>query len=597
METKKDLVWLCMEAATESKESIETWRRQRRTLENMPNQLSQSLLHRLLQRKLLTPSLLEVFQYSVEEIDLKNENVDAEWMAYIGGFMSLRTLNLADCRAINSSALWPIAGMETLKEVDLSRCVKVNDAGIRHLLSVPNLEKLCISETGVTENGVALLCTLVNLSKLDLGGLPVTDRALSSLQVLTKLDHLDLWGSKLSNEGAAILQKFPNLSFLNLAWTNVTIFPSLPSITCLNMSNCTIESILEGDCGVKTPLKELLIHGATILYIHEVFSNIEASQLSFLDVSNSSIHDFRFLARMDALTHLNVSFSRIKDEAIELISEVGANLRTLNLSNTKVSSAGVGALAGLVPKLETLLLSSTMVNDVALSYISMMPALRVIDLSSTNIKGFIYHAGQEQDEVSSLSELQSLNHLEKLNLEETHIKDEALQSLSRLQGLKTLCLKSDFLTHMSLHSISCLPNLRFLGVRDAVLTNDGLCMFNPPPMLETLDLRGCWLLTEDTISLFCETHPQIILKHECAQICSAVVFSGDHSSPQRSTSKTSPLKLKKSKWFPSPPSIILKEGFVVDQRLKYRREELLEMQYSPLSQASPSVVLPQMLME
>ncbi|MCL7029420.1 hypothetical protein MKW94_009471, partial [Papaver nudicaule] len=50
-----------------------------------------------------------VFQYSVEEIDLKNENVDAEWMAYIGGFVSLRTLNLADCRAINSSALWPIA--------------------------------------------------------------------------------------------------------------------------------------------------------------------------------------------------------------------------------------------------------------------------------------------------------------------------------------------------------------------------------------------------------------------------------------------------------------------------------------------------------
>ncbi|RZC91370.1 hypothetical protein C5167_027432 [Papaver somniferum] len=595
METKNDLVWLCLEAATESKESIETWRRQRRTLESMPNQLSQSLLHRLLQRKLLNPSLLEVFQYSVEEIDLKNENVDA--LVDSCPFVRIASFSWFGLGMIGLKCCILILGMETLKELDLSRCVKVNDAGIKHLLSVPNLKKLCISETGVTENGVALLSSLVNLSKLDLGGLPVTDRALSSLQVLTKLEYLDLWGSNISNKGAVVLQKFPNLNYLNLAWTNVTIFARLPSITCLNMSNCTIESVMEGDCGVKTPLKELLIHGAAVLYVHEVFSNIEKSQLSLLDVSNSSVHDFRFLDRMDALIHLNVSFCKIEDDAMELVAEVGGNLRTLNLSNTKVSSAGIGALAGLVPKLETLLLSGTMVNDVALSYVSMMPALRVIDLSCTNIKGFISRAGQEEDEVLSLSELQSLNHLEKLDLEETHIKDEALQPLSKLQGLKTLCLKSDFLTHMSLHSIASLRNLRFLGIRGAVLTNDGLCMFNPPPTLETLDLRGCWLLTEDTISLFCETHPQIILKHECAQICSAVANSGDHSSPQRLTSKTSPLKPKKSKWSPSPPSIFRKEGFVVDQRLKYRREELLEMQHSPLSQPFPSVVLPQMLME
>lgn len=70
-----------------------------------------------------------------------------------------------------------------MKELDISRCVKVTDDGIRHLLSIPTLEKLCLSETGVTENGVQLLSSLKNLSVLDLGGLPVTDRVLSSLQV------------------------------------------------------------------------------------------------------------------------------------------------------------------------------------------------------------------------------------------------------------------------------------------------------------------------------------------------------------------------------------------------------------------------------
>lgn len=78
-----------------------------------------------------------------------------------------------------------LQGMSSLKELDLSRCSKVTDAGVRHLLSIPSLEKLCISETGVTANGVILLSSLTNLSTLDLGGLPVTDLALSSLQVLS----------------------------------------------------------------------------------------------------------------------------------------------------------------------------------------------------------------------------------------------------------------------------------------------------------------------------------------------------------------------------------------------------------------------------
>ena len=74
--------------------------------------------------------------------------------------------------------------MTSLKELDLSRCLKVNDAGISHVVSISTLEKLFVSETGLTAKGVKLLSSLRNLSMLDLGGLPVNDLALSSLQVL-----------------------------------------------------------------------------------------------------------------------------------------------------------------------------------------------------------------------------------------------------------------------------------------------------------------------------------------------------------------------------------------------------------------------------
>lgn len=54
-----ELVSLCLEAACESEESVGKWRRQRRTLERLPSHLAQSLLQRLLHRRLLFPSLLE----------------------------------------------------------------------------------------------------------------------------------------------------------------------------------------------------------------------------------------------------------------------------------------------------------------------------------------------------------------------------------------------------------------------------------------------------------------------------------------------------------------------------------------------------------
>lgn len=80
--------------------------------------------------------------------------------------------------------------MTTLKELDISRCMKVNDAGIRHIVSISSLEKLCMSETGLTADGVRLLSSLRNLSVLDLGGLPVTDQALSSLRVYSFFSYL-----------------------------------------------------------------------------------------------------------------------------------------------------------------------------------------------------------------------------------------------------------------------------------------------------------------------------------------------------------------------------------------------------------------------
>lgn len=161
----------------------------------------------------MSPVMCRVFARSVEEVDLSGFlAVDAEWLAYLGSFRYLRMLKLADCKNVDNDAVWSLSGeipkltrssdytlhhglydqqysflltlgMYTLKELDLSRCKKISDAGLKHIVTIESLEKLHLSETELSDNGVMLISSLTNLSFLDLGGILVTDKSLQSLQV------------------------------------------------------------------------------------------------------------------------------------------------------------------------------------------------------------------------------------------------------------------------------------------------------------------------------------------------------------------------------------------------------------------------------
>ncbi|WOH14885.1 hypothetical protein DCAR_0934413 [Daucus carota subsp. sativus] len=580
METESLLIKLCLQAATDNLHAVEKWRRQRRSLERLPSHLAESLILRLVRRRLMFPSLLEVFKNTLEKIDLSGQtSVDLEWMAYLGAFPHLQSLNLAGCPKISSSAIWPLAGMKNLKMLNLSRCPKITDSGIKHLLSIPTLEELSISQTGVTSEGVLLLRSLKNLTMLDLGGLSVTDLALCSLQVLTKLQYLDLWGSEISNKGASVLGMFPNLIFLNLAWTKVSKLPVLSSVECLNMSNCTTHSIFEGH-GDKVWLRKLILTGATIEDISEALTYVDTSSLSLLDVSNSSLQEFCFLSCLVALEYLDLSSCPFIDEFVQIITYIGAKLKFLNLSNTRVTSAGVSVLVGRVPKLETILLSNTPTDDFAISHLSAMPSLKVINLTGTNVKGQIQQLGFGQDAVQSLAELQNLSCLEMLYLENTQLRDASLSPISKLHELNHLHLGGP-LTDISLCLFSSIQNLIHLSLHDAVLTGPGLNSFKPPSNLKVLDLSGCWLLTKDDLLLFCRRYPLIELKHELYHFVPSEQSISKHLSPSGVATKTGPSKKKERTLLVSPT--MLKKDEFIDQRLKYSREELLALQHSSVS--------------
>jgi Leucine-rich repeat (LRR) protein len=198
-----------------------------------------------------------------------------------------------------------------------------------------------------------------------------------------------MWGSKISNEGAILLKAFPKLNCLNLAWTNVTQLPALVSLTSLNMSKCTIESILDGLEEPEISLLTLHFSGASFIDAYRVLSCLHAQNLTFLDLSGSSIDNVSFLAGMNRLESLDLSCTGVIDSSMNSVADIGANLKHLNLSTTRVTSDALAILAGNVPKLEFISLSHTMVDDNALAYLGLISALRNISLSFTNIKGII----------------------------------------------------------------------------------------------------------------------------------------------------------------------------------------------------------------
>ncbi|KAG7621554.1 Leucine-rich repeat cysteine-containing subtype [Arabidopsis suecica] len=577
------LVRLCLKEACKSGDAVERWRLQRRSLERLPPHLADALLRRLLKKRLLFPSLLEGFKYSVENIDLRGKSsVNAEWMAYIGGFVNLITLNLSDCQRINSSTLWPITGLTSLTELDLSRCFKVTDAGMKHLQSVVNLKKLWISQTGVTEVGISLLASLKKLSLLDLGGLPVTDQNLISLQALTKLEYLDIWGSNVTNQGAVSILKFSNLSFLNLSWTSITQTPNIPHLECLHMNTCTIVS------GPKThsslaSLKKLVLSGANFSAETESLSFTNKSCITYLDVSKTSLKNFSFLETMFNLEHLDLSSTAFGDDSVGFVACVGENLKNLNVSDTQITPSGVGNLAGHVPQLETLSMSQTFVDDLSILLISTtMPCIKALDLGMNSTLGFYYLISPQEEKEKSLAALQSLTSLETLSLEHPYLGDKALSGLSSLTGLTHLSLTSTSLTDSTLHHLSSLPNLVSLGVRDGVLTSNGLEKFRPPNRLRTLDLQGCWLLTKDDIAGLCKRYPHIKVRHEHADSSS---LDQNQLLPRSSTPQSFGKVARRNNQRPES-SVAVPRSFL-DQRVKYNREELVALQNSPLSQLLP----------
>jgi hypothetical protein len=96
-------------------------------------------------------------------------------------------------------------------------CRAASDGGLRHLGKMERLETLAINYNGppgtaaLTDAGVQHLMELPNLRSLHLSGFAVTDDGLVQLQRLRNLRHFSLHNTQVTRDGVEQLQRaLPN---------------------------------------------------------------------------------------------------------------------------------------------------------------------------------------------------------------------------------------------------------------------------------------------------------------------------------------------------------------------------------------------------
>ncbi len=109
-------------------------------------------------------------------------------------------------KPIGDEALSPLKQFPELTKLSLNN-TKVTDAGLKQLEGLDSLEKLYLVDTQITDSGLEPLKSLKGLKVLSLVGTPITDKGLDALGAIESLETVFLAGTKVTDEGVKTLEE------------------------------------------------------------------------------------------------------------------------------------------------------------------------------------------------------------------------------------------------------------------------------------------------------------------------------------------------------------------------------------------------------
>jgi internalin A len=282
----------------------------------------------------------------LQNLDLNDTQVSAKGLASLNE-LALLGIGLENCPNVTDAAIIEVAKFSELERIAISN-TGVTDQGFHQLRNCHQLRVIWLSNTHVSDSGLKAVEKLSQLRELYLDGTSITSKGLEHLSELSQLRSLSLDGTQVGDEGLVYLEPLQSMMFLTLP---------------MGITDVGIEHLR----GLRL-VQELSIKNHAISN-NGLYHLAELTGLRSLDLT---ITDMRADAE-----------AKIDEQGLALLRKCG-NLEVLSLIGTSVDDKAVEQIVHF-PKIKRLFIGKSVVSDAAIPSLRQLKNLVFLDLVETQV--------------------------------------------------------------------------------------------------------------------------------------------------------------------------------------------------------------------
>jgi hypothetical protein len=426
-----------------------------------------------------------------------------DWDEIVRLLSQHRAVGLGAAGQMTDPALAEISRGETITGLGLSGCRAITDEGVRHLATLPSLQHLDLSGTGITDAGLSVLRHLPRLRTLSLAGTRVTDEGAASLAHCGDLERVNLAATGAGDGALRALAGKRKLRHLAISLTEagLPLLHELPAfkswqgdeakMVLLGPRRLPTHLWLRGSFGDRGLRHLRGLDGLFSLDIDDRRLGIPAAGLEpLIDLPhlgalalNAEDEEMPYVARMPHLRYLGVQDTVAGDEGFEALSRSQSIEYIWGRRCHNLRRRGFVALARM-PALRGLAVSCLNVDEAGVAVLPRFPALRELMPMDVPDDGY-RHVGRCQALESLIlmycrdttdaatAHIAGLPRLSSYFNSYTAITDRTPELLSRMDSLEQITFDTcHWLTNAGVVTLARLPNLRELRVSGRGITSE-----------------------------------------------------------------------------------------------------------------------------
>ncbi|MCE9555260.1 MAG: hypothetical protein K8T91_18065 [Planctomycetes bacterium] len=260
----------------------------------------------------------------------------------------------------------PITGLEPIRKFTRLQQLKLDHSwlgiqGFQNLGQLTELQELDLTGATIADDWPRVLADLKQLRRLRVGGL-INDASLRQLPVLPELQSLDLSHSDVTSAGLDLLSRQPRLTALHLMHQEISAagiesIAKLPELKCLLLQGARIDAKALAPLAKAPKLTTLNLSGCSAIDDEALKHIGKIHTLTTLYLNNTAITDAGLLELrgLDNLSSLSILAPRVTSRAV---GRLKAMPTLLHLSHAPVSLSEGGIeftpqSTGVKPLLET----------------------------------------------------------------------------------------------------------------------------------------------------------------------------------------------------------------------------------------------------